>query len=153
MRTTLHTWQAICWRSASDASHCPFFCTSFSGGLVLTTQFWDTYTGLESEGQLLPPKTWSYHGLWPDFCNGSYTGYCDVSRQFDLDVSPNVSSTGIPLTDYTGNVTATAVLTQFERFDLLDHMNKCVLVRAAVRLPAEYNCSGAQVLGLAKQPK
>lgn len=61
-----------------------------------------------------------------DFCNGSYTGYCDVSRQFDPDPSPNVSSTGIPLEDYSGNVTGTAVLTQYERFDLLDYMNLSV---------------------------
>ena len=122
---------------------------------MLTTQFWDTYTGLESKGQLLPPQTWSYHGLWPDFCNGSYTGYCDVARQFDPDVSPNVSSTGIPLTDYTGNVTATAVLTQFERFDLLDHMNKCVrdysYASHSHQLTTELACP--QILGLAKQPK
>jgi len=54
-------------------------CTETYGGLVLSTQFWDTYTGLESQGQVLPKDTWSLHGLWPDFCNGSYTGYCDLS--------------------------------------------------------------------------
>jgi ribonuclease T2 len=45
---------------------------------VLSTQFWDTYTGLEAKGQLLPPDTWTLHGLWPDFCNGSFTQYCDL---------------------------------------------------------------------------
>jgi hypothetical protein len=53
-------------------------CTETFGGLVLSTQFWDTYTGLESKGQLLPKNTWSLHGLWPDFCNGSFTQYCDL---------------------------------------------------------------------------
>jgi ribonuclease T2 len=69
-----------------------------SGGLVLSTQFWNTYT---QPDQKLPEDAWTVgmeirvsletltdvysqlHGLWPDFCNGSYTGYCDVSRQFD----------------------------------------------------------------------
>jgi len=98
-------------------------CQETFGGLVLHTQFWTISTGLESEGQLLPQGAWGIHGVWPDLCNGSYTGYCDVSRQFDPEPSPNVSSTGIPLEDYTGNVTGAAVLTQFERFDLLDYMN------------------------------
>lgn len=34
-------------------------CTETFGGLVLATQFWDTYTGLESQGQLLPKDTWT----------------------------------------------------------------------------------------------
>lgn len=42
-------------------------CVETFGGLLLQTQFWDTYTGFESEGQLLPPNTWTIHGLWPDF--------------------------------------------------------------------------------------
>jgi hypothetical protein len=31
---------------------------------VLSTQFWSTYTGLESQGQVLPKDTWSLHGLY-----------------------------------------------------------------------------------------
>lgn len=42
-------------------------CVETFGGLVLLTQFWDVYTGYESEGQLLPSKNWTIHGLWPDF--------------------------------------------------------------------------------------
>lgn len=53
-------------------------CTETYGGLVVSTQFWSTYTGLESKGQVLPKNSWSLHGLWPDFCNGSYTQYCDL---------------------------------------------------------------------------
>jgi len=52
-------------------------------GLFLSTQYWDTYTGLEAQGQLLPPNQWTLHGLWPDFCNGSFTQYCDLNRQYD----------------------------------------------------------------------
>jgi ribonuclease T2 len=48
-------------------------CTETFGGLALATQFWSTYTGLESKGQLLPPNSWALHGLWPDFCNGILT--------------------------------------------------------------------------------
>ena len=46
-------------------------CSPSPGGLVLQAQFWDTYTGFESQGQLLPKDSWGVHGLWPDFCNGS----------------------------------------------------------------------------------
>lgn len=46
-------------------------CVETYGGLLLLTQYWRTYTGLEEQGQLLPDNTWTIHGLWPDFCNGS----------------------------------------------------------------------------------
>ena len=42
-------------------------CVETFGGLILLTQFWDVYTGYESEGQLLPEHNWTIHGLWPDF--------------------------------------------------------------------------------------
>jgi ribonuclease T2 len=57
-------------------------CTETYGGLVLATQFWNTYTGLESKGQVLPKDSWTLHGLWPDYCNGSYTQYCDLRYGF-----------------------------------------------------------------------
>lgn len=34
-------------------------CVETYGGLVLQTQYWDTYTGYETQGQLLPPHTWT----------------------------------------------------------------------------------------------
>lgn len=101
-------------------------CTETYGGLVLQTQFWDTYTGFESEGQLIPPKTWTLHGLWPDFCNGSYTQYCDLSRQFDPSPSPNTTN-GLPngtvVPPYTGPGVDTFIKA-FGKYDLLAYMNK-----------------------------
>ncbi|KIW49332.1 hypothetical protein, variant [Exophiala xenobiotica] len=100
-------------------------CTETFGGLLLSTQFWSTYTGLESEGQLLPANTWTLHGLWPDFCNGSYTQYCDLTRQYDPAPSPN-TTTGLPngtaVPAYKGPSIDT-FLTPFGKYDLLSWMN------------------------------
>jgi ribonuclease T2 len=64
-------------------------CSETYGGLLLSTQFWTVYTGLEEANppQKLPAESWGVHGLWPDFCNGSYTQYCDLSRQYDPEPS------------------------------------------------------------------
>ncbi|KZS99004.1 ribonuclease T2 [Sistotremastrum niveocremeum HHB9708] len=97
-------------------------CSPTPGGLVLQTQFWDTYTGLEDQGQLLPDNsTWGIHGLWPDFCDGSFTQYCDISRQYDPHPSPNVSN-GINIPSYTGP-TVDTFIKAFGRYDLLEYMN------------------------------
>ncbi|KAG9779101.1 ribonuclease T2, partial [Aureobasidium melanogenum] len=100
-------------------------CTETYGGLVLSTQFWQTWTGLESKGQKLPPNRWTLHGLWPDFCNGSYTQYCDLSRQYDPVPSPNTTN-GLPngtvVPPYDGPNVGT-FLEAFGRYDLLKWMN------------------------------
>ncbi|KAH7099934.1 ribonuclease T2 [Auriculariales sp. MPI-PUGE-AT-0066] len=91
-------------------------------GLVLQTQFWDTYTGYEQDGQLLPKDSWTIHGLWPDNCDGSYESYCDLSRQYDPAPSPaTVNNVTVP--PYTGPSVANWI-NQFGRKDLLDYMNK-----------------------------
>ncbi|TVY35747.1 Ribonuclease T2-like 1-A [Lachnellula subtilissima] len=107
-------------------------CTETYGGLVLSTQFWNTYTGLESQGQVLPKDSWSLHGLWPDFCNGSYTQYCDLSRQYDPLPSPNTTTgtpSGTPIKPYNGSSIST-FLAPFGKFDLLAYMNKFWIAQA-----------------------
>ncbi|KAJ7631154.1 ribonuclease T2 [Roridomyces roridus] len=91
-------------------------CSPTPGGLVLQTQFWSTYTGLERKGQLLPKGSWTIHGLWPDNCDGSFAQYCDASRQYDP-----APPTGVEA--YTGPGVDTFVRA-FGREDLLDFMSK-----------------------------
>ncbi|KAF1959282.1 ribonuclease T2, partial [Byssothecium circinans] len=109
-------------QSPSSVDSC---CVETFGGLLLTTQFWSTYTGGESTGQLLPQNTWTLHGLWPDFCNGSYTQYCDLTRQYDPIPSPN-TTTGTPngtvVPPYTGPDIGT-FLEPFGKADLREWMD------------------------------
>ncbi|KAH8119879.1 ribonuclease T2 [Phellopilus nigrolimitatus] len=101
-------------------------CSPAPGGLVLQTQLWSTYTGYEQDGQLLPKGSWTIHGLWPDFCDGSFPQYCDLSRQYDPAPSPNTTDgfpNGTAVPAYTGPGVDTFIL-DFGRNDLLDYMNK-----------------------------
>jgi len=66
-------------------------------------------------------ETWTIHGLWPDNCDGSFTQYCDLSRQFDPRPSPNISN-GVPVPAYTGPGVDTFI-EAFGRTDLLNFMN------------------------------
>ncbi|KAK7750816.1 hypothetical protein SLS62_007215 [Diatrype stigma] len=99
-------------------------CVETYGGLL----FWNTYTGLECEGQVLPKDKWTIHGLWPDFCNGSYTQYCDLSRQYDPEPSPNTTTgtpEGAPVKPYRGPA-IDKLIEPFGRWDLLAYMKKWV---------------------------
>ncbi|KAF2416530.1 ribonuclease T2 [Tothia fuscella] len=101
-------------------------CVETYGGLLLSTQFWSTYTGLEAQGQKLPKDTWTIHGMWPDFCNGSYTQYCDLNRQYDPVPSPNTTNglrNGTVVPAYKGANVGT-FLEKLGKFDLLAYMNK-----------------------------
>ena len=51
-------------------------CCTEVQGQVLQVQFWDTQPATG------PADHWTIHGLWPDYCDGSYTQYCDESRQY-----------------------------------------------------------------------
>ncbi|KAK3698620.1 hypothetical protein LTR37_016848 [Vermiconidia calcicola] len=100
-------------------------CAETYGGLLLSTQFWTIYTGLEDQGQVLPADTWTLHGLWPDFCSGSYTQYCDLSRQYDPDPSPNTTTgepDGTPVPPYTGP--RINPFAESGKLDLLEFMDK-----------------------------
>ncbi|KAE9969920.1 hypothetical protein EG328_006601 [Venturia inaequalis] len=100
-------------------------CSETYGGLLLSTQFWNTYTGLESQGQKLPANQWTLHGLWPDYCNGSYTQYCDLNRQYDPTPSPNTTNglrNGTVVPPWTGPNIGT-FLQALGKLDLIAWMN------------------------------
>ncbi|RDB29420.1 Ribonuclease T2 [Hypsizygus marmoreus] len=97
-------------------------CSPTPGGLVLLTQFWSTYTGLEKKGQKLPKGSWTIHGLWPDNCDGSYEQYCDLSRQYDPVPSPANFPNGTVIPTWTGPGVDTFIK-KFGREGLLKYMN------------------------------
>ncbi|KAF7981115.1 hypothetical protein HWV62_34837 [Athelia sp. TMB] len=86
-------------------------CSIVQGGLVLQTQFWSTYTGLEKEGQLLPKGSWTIHGLWPDNCDG----------QYDVAPSPNKTDNGTVIPPYKGP-SIDNFIKQYGRYELLEYM-------------------------------
>lgn len=110
-----------CSLSALDLANLDTCCTETYGGQLLSTQFWDTYTGREDEGQLLPKKHWTLHGLWPDYCNGSYPQYCDLDRQYDRQPPEEVN--GQKVKPYRGPG-VDQFIKEWDRYDLLDWMNK-----------------------------
>ncbi|WWC68247.1 uncharacterized protein I206_102170 [Kwoniella pini CBS 10737] len=102
-------------------------CCTPTEGLVLITQYWDTYTGLESEKSFLPLNSWTIHGLWPDRCDGSYGQYCDLSRQYDPFPSPNTTNgkiDGIPVPIWQGGDIITPLLQKYGKYDLLSYLEK-----------------------------
>lgn len=70
--------------------------------------------------------SWSIHGLWPDFCNGSYTQYCDLSRQYDPKPAPNTTDSkpkGTPVPPYRGEP-INRWFAPYGKLHLLAYMNK-----------------------------
>lgn len=69
-------------------------CCTIIEGLVLSTQFWDyaPATG--------PSKSWTIHGTWSDFCDGTYPQFCDPDRQY-TNITQILEAEGrIPLLKY-----------------------------------------------------
>ncbi|KAF8078845.1 ribonuclease T2 [Lyophyllum atratum] len=108
-----------CENSTPNQNTC---CSPTPGGLVLATQFWSTYTGLEKKKQKLPKGSWTIHGLWPDNCDGSFEQYCDLSRQYDPAPSPANFPDGTVIPPYKGPGVDTFIR-QFGREDLITFMN------------------------------
>ncbi|KAJ4127855.1 Ribonuclease T2 precursor (RNase T2) [Fusarium equiseti] len=51
-------------------------CCFIPAGQLLQTQFWD------SDPAAGPSDSWTIHGLWPDYCDGTYPQFCDKSREY-----------------------------------------------------------------------
>ncbi|KAN0133303.1 Ribonuclease T2-like protein [Lactarius tabidus] len=66
-------WPVSCSANPPPSDLC---CYESPGGLLLQTQFWDTNP---STG---PSNSWTIHGLWPDNCDGSFSEFCDPSREY-----------------------------------------------------------------------
>ncbi|KIW04558.1 uncharacterized protein PV09_04310 [Verruconis gallopava] len=49
-------------------------CVEKPGGLLLLTQLYNPELG--------PSDSWTIHGLWGDYCNGSFPTSCDASRDY-----------------------------------------------------------------------
>ncbi|GAB0132726.1 hypothetical protein EsDP_00001154 [Epichloe bromicola] len=97
-------------------------CTETYGGLLVATQLWSTFTGLESKGQMYAKDSWSIHGLWP----GSYTQYCDLSRQYDPEPAPNTTDSkpeGTPVPPYRGEP-IDRWFEPYGKLDLLAYMSR-----------------------------
>ncbi|RSL95219.1 Ribonuclease Trv [Fusarium ambrosium] len=52
-------------------------CCFIPAGQLLQTQFWDANPAAG------PSDSWTIHGLWPDYCDGTYPQFCDTSREYD----------------------------------------------------------------------
>ncbi|KAI0931524.1 hypothetical protein AcW2_000398 [Taiwanofungus camphoratus] len=65
---------ASCQNTTVEQDLC---CFEAPGGQILQVQFWDT------DPSTGPSDSWTIHGLWPDYCDGSYAEGCDPSRDYD----------------------------------------------------------------------
>ncbi|PCH34199.1 base non-specific and adenylic acid preferential ribonuclease [Wolfiporia cocos MD-104 SS10] len=81
---------ASCQNTSVETDTCCFE----ANGLIQQVQFWDT------DPSTGPADSWTIHGLWPNYCDGSYPEDCDSSRDYD-DISTLLSDQGASSTlDY-----------------------------------------------------
>ncbi|KZT08677.1 ribonuclease T2 [Laetiporus sulphureus 93-53] len=70
------------------------YCCFEANGLIQMVQLWDT------DPSTGPENSWTIHGLWPNYCDGSYPEDCDSSRDYD-DISTLLEDQGATSTlDY-----------------------------------------------------
>ncbi|EIN13900.1 ribonuclease T2 [Punctularia strigosozonata HHB-11173 SS5] len=62
-------------------------CCFEANGLLLQTQYWDF------DPASGPDDSWTIHGLWPDYCDGTYPASCDSSRAY-TDISGLLTDQG-----------------------------------------------------------
>ncbi|RKF65250.1 Ribonuclease T2 [Golovinomyces cichoracearum] len=51
-------------------------CFIYPGGQLLLTQLWDIVPTQS------PTNSWTIHGLWADYCDGSYPAYCNAAPNY-----------------------------------------------------------------------
>lgn len=78
-----------CHNTTAVANTCCFI----PAGQILQTQFWDSSPSAGPSGKsqshssavvhtLTTSDSWTIHGLWPDYCDGTYPQFCDSSREY-----------------------------------------------------------------------
>lgn len=64
---------ASCENTTAEANTC---CFEAPSGLIQQVQFWDT------DPSTGPSDSWTIHGMWPNYCDGTYVEDCDSSRDY-----------------------------------------------------------------------
>lgn len=59
-------------------------CFEYPRGLIVLAQSWNYKTGTG------PDDAFTLHGLWPEDCNGTFTGYCDNDIEVPADNITNI---------------------------------------------------------------